>query len=157
LLLYQLNALRPIALPDGAAHAATLEHLDLLCAWRRAFEDELGMSTHESSADVRRRVMAQTEFIWGAGAPVAIAAYRKVFRTGARIIGVYVPPAHRRRGYASAVVHAVTRHVQQLGFSDVFLFTDADNVAPNAVYTRLGFEPLGEFADYRFAVAQPSA
>ena len=138
----------------GVAKIATMKDLDLLWNWERAFAEELQLPTPDGQAEIAHKIATKTTFVWHSDTPVATAGFRHITDTCARIIGVYVPPEQRRRGYASAVVHAVTKHVLGLGLSNVFLFTDAGDEAPNIVYTRLGYVRVGEYADYRFGDTQ---
>lgn len=153
LLFYKLCALLSPEATAGHAHLATQDDVDLLRNWERAFADELDLPTPEDKAEIENRIATKTSFVWRTSSPVATAGFRHITGTCARIIGVYVPPEQRRRGYASAVVHAVTRHALDLGLRNVFLFTDAEDEAPNIVYTRLGYVRVGEYTDYRFGDA----
>lgn len=59
----------------------------------------------------------------------------------ARIGPVFTPKEHRGRGYASAAVAEVSRHLLSEG-SRVTLFTDQANPTSNRIYQSLGFEPV---------------
>jgi predicted GNAT family acetyltransferase len=69
-------------------------------------------------------------------------------RGGAKIAPVYTPPGDRRHGFGSAVTVAAIESARRLGATEITLFTDADYPASNAVYRGLGFEVIGEFAEY---------
>jgi ribosomal protein S18 acetylase RimI-like enzyme len=60
----------------------------------------------------------------------------------AQVEDVATHPAHRARGYASAVVLRAVREAEQSGHDFVFLVTADDNW-PKDLYARLGFAPLG--------------
>ena len=76
--------------------------------------------------------------------PVAHAGYRTTPIRSARIAPVYTPPAQRGRGYGSALVAALSRHLLAQGRSPVYLFADMANPTANGVYLRVGFRPAGE-------------
>jgi predicted GNAT family acetyltransferase len=59
---------------------------------------------------------------------------------------VYTPPAERRRGYAAAAVAEVSRRLLDQG-ARVCLFTDQANPTSNALYARLGYEPVVDMAN----------
>jgi GNAT superfamily N-acetyltransferase len=60
------------------------------------------------------------------------------------LAGVYVLPAHRHRGYGSALVAAVVHEAAAIGVERLYLYT------PDAAkfYARLGWSSLGD-AEYR--------
>ena len=60
------------------------------------------------------------------------------------LASVYVPPEHRKKGIASALVRAVEGKARELGYARLFLFTTS---AP-ALYAGLGWSAL-EQRDYR--------
>jgi len=124
--------------------------MDFLLKCQIAFNEELQLPASDDKTEVANRIAMQSTYIWNASGPVATAGFRIVTDACACIVSVYVAPEHRRRGYASALTHAVTEHAQRFGHSTVFLFTDAEDEAPNIVYTRLGYVRVGEYADYRF-------
>jgi GNAT superfamily N-acetyltransferase len=60
------------------------------------------------------------------------------------LASVYVPPAHRHRGIASALVSAVEAAARRIGYGRLYLFT----TSAAALYERLGWTAL-ERRDYR--------
>jgi N-acetylglutamate synthase-like GNAT family acetyltransferase len=60
------------------------------------------------------------------------------------LASVYVPPDHRKKGIASALVRAVEGKARELGYTRLYLFTTS---AP-ALYAGLGWRAL-ERRDYR--------
>ncbi|TAJ33224.1 MAG: GNAT family N-acetyltransferase [Reyranella sp.] len=60
------------------------------------------------------------------------------------LASVYVPPEHRKKGIASALVRAVEGKARELGYARLYLFTTS---AP-ALYAGLGWRAL-EQRDYR--------
>jgi hypothetical protein len=48
-------------------------------------------------------------FLWEQNGPVSLAGFTGPTPNGIRIGPVYTPPAHRRRGYASALVAALSQ------------------------------------------------
>lgn len=72
-----------------------------------------------------------------------------------RVDPVYTPARLRGRGYAGAVTFEASRAAQAAGATDVVLFTDPDNATSNALYRRLGYVHVGDFAGYRFSYGAP--
>ncbi|MDP1964939.1 MAG: GNAT family N-acetyltransferase [Reyranella sp.] len=60
------------------------------------------------------------------------------------LASVYVPPVHRKKGVASALVRTVEDAARRLGYTRLYLFT---STAPK-LYADLGWRPL-EQCDYR--------
>ncbi|KAF0105890.1 MAG: N-acetyltransferase GCN5 [Rhodospirillaceae bacterium] len=60
------------------------------------------------------------------------------------LASVYVPPEHRKKGIASALVRAVEEAARRIGYDRLYLFT---STAP-ALYAGLGWRAL-EQRDYR--------
>lgn len=67
-----------------------------------------------------------------------------------RVAPVYTPPALRGRGYAAAVTAEVSRAARAEGAEEVLLFTDLSNPTSNALYHRLGYRSVREFAVWEF-------
>lgn len=63
-----------------------------------------------------------------------------------RIGPVYTPPKERGRGYARALVAAVSRRRLTEGDSACCLFTDLANPVSNAIYPQVGYRPVGDYA-----------
>ncbi|MFE9851230.1 GNAT family N-acetyltransferase [Streptomyces sp. NPDC005576] len=85
------------------------------------------------------------------GTPVSMAAATSLIGGMVRIDPVYTPAHLRGRGYAGAVTVEASRAALDAGASDVVLFTDPDNPTSNALYRRIGYVHLADFAGYRFS------
>ena len=139
--MYRLAELRPPAQSAGEARAATEDDRDLVCAWLVRFQAEAAQNEPlEVSAVVARRLAAGELWLWSAeGAPVALAAHSAPAAGVARVGPVYTPPAHRRRGYGSAVTAWATGEALRAGAEHVVLYTDLANPTSNAIYQRIGY------------------
>jgi len=63
---------------------------------------------------------------------------------------VYTPPERRNRGYASALVAALSQHLLDAGWQFCVLFTDLANPISNSIYQRIGYRPVSDFDEYDF-------
>jgi predicted GNAT family acetyltransferase len=63
---------------------------------------------------------------------------------------VYTPADLRGRGYAGAVTAEVSSMARAVGAEEVLLFTDLANPTSNALYQRIGYRPVEDFAGYDF-------
>jgi predicted GNAT family acetyltransferase len=145
--------------PAGVAgHARSYRESDreLVLAWMDAFSDEaLGGSSVPLEAERwldRRLADPDSEILlWEDGSkPVSLAAAGTPTPNGLRIGPVYTPPERRRRGYAEAVTAEVTRRALARGRRFCFLFTDLANPTSNAIYQRIGYEPVCDVDQWAF-------
>jgi predicted GNAT family acetyltransferase len=88
--------------------------------------------------------------LWESAGEAAASAYVSTTEAGVARVGfVYTPPQHRRSGFASAVVAAVSRNVLESG-TRCILYAQLANPTSNALYRRLGYRPVGEIVRYSF-------
>ena len=64
-----------------------------------------------------------------------------------RVGFVYTPPDARGHGYASALVADISAEVLA-GGDRCILYTQLANPTSNAIYQRIGYKPLSDFAAY---------
>ncbi|MBX6351076.1 MAG: GNAT family N-acetyltransferase [Clostridia bacterium] len=141
--------------PGELRHAAP-EDGDLLVAWVAAFNAEaLGEGKDEGGAarvvDSFLRGCHRDLVIWWDGQPVSMAGYGGRTPNGIRVSAVYTPPDLRRRGYATACVAALSRYLLASGYRRCFLFTDLSNPTSNRIYKTIGYRPVCDVDEYRFA------
>jgi predicted GNAT family acetyltransferase len=77
--------------------------------------------------------------------PVSMAAINRRTPSSSCVAWVYTPPKHRKHGYASAIVAAISKRELDAGAAWCSLFTDAANPTSNRIYAELGYEPRCEF------------
>jgi GNAT superfamily N-acetyltransferase len=143
--LHRLAALvDPEPAPPGRAVVGGPEHRDVLVAWYEAFAAEIEEPQRDVRPQVDDRIAYGGAFLWlrDDGAPVSLAGRTRLVAGQARIAPVYTPPEHRGHGYAAGATAAATRGALEAGAREVLLFTDLANPTSNALYRRLGFEPL---------------
>jgi predicted GNAT family acetyltransferase len=164
----RLHEVREVLEPPpvaGALRPATVDDLDLVAPWFARFladaDEQAGRPRGSSPAEVldraslRRRLEAGTCWLWcdPGGRPVHVTAGGPPSLGVARIGPVYTPPADRGHGYASAAVAAVSRLL--LGEGDrVCLLTDQANPTSNALYARLGYQPVVDMAHLAVTVLE---
>jgi uncharacterized protein len=128
---------------------------DLAVRWIDAFVAEaLPASPPESTAEWLERRLADPEgeiVLWEDGEAVSLAAAGGPTPNGIRIGPVYTPPERRGRGYASALVAALTRAQLEHGRRFCFLFTDLANPTSNRIYQRVGYRPVTDVDQWTFA------
>src|ERR671932_2648937 len=84
-------------------------------------------------ANVQARLASASSgyHVWHDGRPVSLAGYSGPTPNGIRVGPVYTPPEHRRRGYASACVAALSQLLLDGSRRFCFLFTDLANPTSN--------------------------
>ena len=63
---------------------------------------------------------------------------------------MYTPPPLRGRGYATALVAALSQALLDDGRQRLFLITDLANPVSNAIYARIGFQPQSDLFHFDF-------
>jgi predicted GNAT family acetyltransferase len=145
--LYRLDAVLPGAAVPGVMRQCDLSDFALLCDWQHAFIRDANVreGAEDVAQQVTRRLQIGGGWLWEVdGMPVSHAAYRPTPIRSARIAPVYTPAEHRGRGYAAALVAALSRRLLADGRSPLYLFADASNPTANGVYRRVGFRKVGE-------------
>jgi predicted GNAT family acetyltransferase len=146
----QLHRLDDVVQPPAAAgemREANATDFDLLCTWQLAFLREANVreGADEIAKHVRRRIEIGGAWLWEAhGEPVSHAGCRPTPIRSARIAPVYTPREFRGRGYASALVAALSRRLLALGRAPLYLFADAANPTAGSLYRRIGFRYVGD-------------
>lgn len=141
------TVISPPSVP-GARRVAEPGDLDVATDWALALHAE---ALHEAVPRAAAAAAAEARIADGAlhlwevdGRAVASAASAGPTPNGIRVNHVYTPPALRGRGYASALVAALSRRLLDEGRAFVFLHTDLANPVSNRVYERVGYARVGE-------------
>lgn len=152
---HRLTAVRPLPAVPGRPRVAGADDAAWIVAAQLAFIDETGVSDPPADARVivPRRAAAGEYWLWERDGPVAYAGFADAAPGTARIAPVYTDTAFRRRGYATALVAALSRELLARGKAALFLATDVANRTANGIYARVGFEPICEQAHFSFSDA----
>jgi predicted GNAT family acetyltransferase len=152
---------RVIAVPStpGRFRQAQEAELEQLATWFEALWTETGsgLAGQTGMKVARHNFGAGWLFVWDHAGPVSMASAAGPTPNGIRVNGVYTPPEHRGRGYATACVAALSARLLAEGRRFCFLFTDAANPTSNAIYQRIGYAPVAEVQEYRFEQIPPDS
>jgi predicted GNAT family acetyltransferase len=147
--IYEMGELKEIETVEGNLRRAASADRDLMIRWVTAFHEEI----HEAASNVERvvdtRLLNGQLWIWECPAPASMAVSVKPVAGVTRIAGVYTPPENRRRGYAAACVHTLSRLELDAGRRCI-LYTDLGNPTSNSIYRRIGYRAVAEVLRYRF-------
>jgi uncharacterized protein len=154
--LFELRGVIPARGAGGAFRPAEPADAGVLAEWAHAFFEEIGdpRDREYAVAEVGRRTAAERLFVWCDSRPVSMAGWAGRTPHGARVNFVYTPPEFRGRGYASACVAALSRHLLGGGRRFCCLFTDLTNTTSNHIYQQIGYRPVRDFARYTFSRGQ---
>ena len=155
--IYRLSAIRAPRPVAGRYRMVAAADRDLVIDWTEGFmRDAFGeVDPVEVAADVDRWLArrGRTLYLWEDGDPRSLCGVGGQTPNGTRIGPVYTPPALRGRGYASALVAAVSQAELDAGRRFCFLFTDRANPTANHIYQAIGYEPIRDVDAYRFGKA----
>lgn len=152
--LHKLDRLNPdLPVATGTLRVVDPGERDLAVEWVLAFVREAlpDAPTSDIAEAVDRQLSRGTLYFWDDGAPVAMCADAGSSGSIARINTVYTPPALRKRGYATAAVAALTRHLLGGSCRYCCLYTDLANPTSNSVYRRIGYRPVCDLDQYKFS------
>ncbi len=150
-------ASRVVELPHapGSMREVSPDDIPVVLDWLGGFAAEaLGEAPHREEAEATyRRREADPDgawLIWDDDGPVSLAAYGNPTPTGTRVGPVYTPTEHRGRGYATSLVADLTAERLSTGLATCFLFTNLANPTSNAIYARIGYEPVADWDQWVF-------
>jgi predicted GNAT family acetyltransferase len=155
--IYRLTTVKPPRPVAGRMRLATRADSELISSWFRAFTIEAQPDPDDSIEHARAAagywIDGGALFVWEDGDLVSMAGASGRTPNGIRVSAVYTPPERRRRGYASALVAALSQAQLDSGRRFCFLFTDLANPTSNKIYQDIGYEPVSDVDEYRFARA----
>lgn len=155
--LYRLGTLTPPEpFPAGRGRVVGERDHEQRVRWCGEFVDTVGEVPAVDTASWAGSRFADRHFTFWVtpdGTPVSMAAVTPMVAGHVRVDPVYTPARLRGRGYGAAVTVEVSRAALAAGATDVVLFADPDNPTSNALYRRLGYVPVTEWAVYDFAAA----
>ena len=149
--LFRLVELTPPATVGGRLRPAEEADRPLLERWATAFSAETGdTGPFDAATVVERQLAGRRLWLWDDDGAVSMANASAVVAGASRVGPVYTPPQQRRRGYAAACVAGVSARMLAAGAEVCVLHTQLSNPTSNALYRRLGYEPVAEILIYRF-------
>ena len=156
--IYALTDVVPPAPVPGSMRLATVADRDHVLGWFRAFSEEvLHPGGNDDDARLQRSVDARLRSedagmaLWMLdGRPVSLAGFGGPTPNGVRIGPVYTPPELRGQGFGTAVTAAISQRLLEGGRRFCFLYTDLANPTSNAIYLRIGYEPVCDSREVAF-------
>ena len=136
------NPIEPHTWADGELHRCVEEDIDELVEFMDLFHRETGIDQQSSEAYRHKgeeAIRCGSHFLWrnAEGRNVSICCLRPSGDL-ASVGLVYTRKEYRRRHYAENMVYQVTKMAKDAGYVPM-LYTDADYVASNACYEKIGY------------------
>jgi predicted GNAT family acetyltransferase len=138
-------------MPAGRGRVLREQDLDQVMFWCGEFARAVGEDVSidaETWAGTRYADKRYSFWETPDGTPVSIAGLNPMIGGQIQVDIVYTPAHLRGRGYAGAVTAEVSRAALAEGAQDVVLFADLSNPTSNALYQRLGYRALTDWAVY---------
>ncbi len=132
---------------DGSFGLCTIEEKEELAEFMDLMNREIGFAQkdrREYIPDAEKAVADKRSYFWKNAEGKNVASCNFGVDGDLASIGlVFTRPEFRRRHYAENLVWEVSKIVKGMGFTPM-LYTDADYVASNACYEKIGFVRRGE-------------
>jgi predicted GNAT family acetyltransferase len=150
-MIYELVAVQPAAPCAGQMRLAVASDEALLVEWFRAFHEEVDIDAFGDMATLFRvKSQAGQLFVWETVGAVSMAGWAGKTADGVRIVYVYTPPGERGKGFASALVAALSQRLLDEGSPRCFLYTNAANPTSNKIYRSIGYSHVCDVSFYDF-------
>lgn len=149
---YRLDEVKPIPYGTGSLRAADPGDLGLVADWIHEFAVSIGenVSRDDAAAKASENIRSGSLYLWEDGRPVSMAKKTRPTRNGIVLSLVYTPPPYRNKGYASSCVASLSTLLLDEGYRFCSLYTDLSNPTSNAIYAKIGYNPVQDSAMYRF-------
>ena len=141
------NPICPETEADGGIYRCEMKDLEELVVFLDMFHREIGIDQkdiHGYRKDAEAFILSGNMYFWkdGLGNSVASCKYAPSGDM-ASINLVFTRPEYRRKHYAESLVYRITMKVKEAGYVPM-LYTDADYVASNACYEKIGYVLQGK-------------
>ena len=133
---------KPTVIADGSVHRCNVRDIDELVDILDLFHRETGVDQTDRNSyrlQAEAHINDGTTYFWKDGHGNSVASCKYVINGNLASINlVFTRPEFRRRHYAENLVYQVTKLVMDAGYTPM-LYTDADYIASNACYEKIGY------------------
>ena len=149
--IYQLTAVVEPKKPKGTFRPAEEKDVPILNEWIDGFHIDVFKGRKDvHKADAAELIRNADLYVWDDSGIVSMVNRTRPTRHGFVIAYVYTQKQFRNKGYATAAVSSLCRHILTSGKSFCSLFADLANPTSNSIYRKIGFKPIQDFYDYSF-------
>ena len=150
---YELRSVNEITAVSGNFRIAKAEDVGVITKFVQGFSNDLHdepVDTPDALSHAQQLIKHGMLYVWEDGEVVSMAASVRPTPNGMSVNLVYTPPEQRRKGYATALVAALSQHLLNEGCQFTTLFTDLANSTSNHIYQEIGYNKVAEFTEYAF-------
>jgi len=146
-LVYMLTKVKVNPKVSGKMKKAETKDLNFIIPWFNQFliealnENDLEVATKNANDKINN----QEVFVWEKEKPVSMTCIARPTKNGITINYVYTPEDLRGNGYGTKIVAELSEKMLKQGYQFCTLFTDMDFPTSNEIYSKIGYEPVGEF------------
>jgi predicted GNAT family acetyltransferase len=152
--LFQATRLNQIPSIGGSFRYAGRADQELVESWLQAFIDEVSLDRFDNLRErVGQMINLSNVGLWEDESCQSMAAVTRRSERGSHLSWVYTPREMRGKGFATACVAELCKRELENGKTYCTLFTDLANPTSNAIYQRVGFEPVCDSVDVAFQQA----
>jgi uncharacterized protein len=148
----RLHALTAVTLPSspapGMLRHALAPDVPVARAWMAGFIRDT-RARHVGADTAERLIEERRLYFWVDGEPRCMVGAVRDTPNTTGVSAVYTPPPFRKRGYASIAVATLSQKLLDAGRRSCFLYTDVANGVSNAVYRRIGYEPIDDVLEIK--------
>ena len=141
----------------GSVYTALERDTDTVVDFMEQFHTELKVDIEDRAAyreKAKKLIELGELFFWKDpdGEPAAMCAFQ-ASGDKAAVHEVYTLPSKRRNGYAENLIYKVTEKIISLGLTPL-LYTDADYIASNSCYVKVGYRLRGSLCTVGYGPAE---
>jgi GNAT superfamily N-acetyltransferase len=149
--IFSLEQVKSTSIPvGGTLQRAEAADLPLVAEWGAGFSRDTGIEDFDPLPYSEHLIRNGAVYLWQDHEFRSMAAAVGTTPNGTRVGYVYTPPSFRGRGYATATVTSLSRLLLDGRRRFCFLYADLANPTSNAIYQRIGYQPIAEVADIWF-------
>ncbi|MFP7479886.1 GNAT family N-acetyltransferase [Terribacillus saccharophilus] len=145
--IYQLDKVEDAGAARGVIRAAANDDFSLLRDWLIRFGKVTGenMTEERAAAVIGRLIEQKRMYVWSVDdIIVSMAGCSRESRNGIVINAVFTPEEQQRKGYAQALVAALSSKLLDEGKQFCCLFTNANDPGPNKLYQKIGYQRIAD-------------
>jgi len=153
-LVYAIDKIKFNPQIEGSLQKGSLNDIANLSQWMNQFLAEAfgELNLKEATETIKRKIDNAELYVWCKDEKVSMCCIARPTVNGITINYVFTPKQHRRKGYGTKLVAELSSLMLKQGYKFCTLFTDMNNPTSNKIYTKIGYEPLGEFRTIKFNV-----
>ena len=153
--IYELTKVNPDIRIIGKIRKAREQDLAFLPYWIEAFMTR----SPDAPAPVQPDIGLYSRYVTNGklfvleyeGTPVSIAGINRELPNVCAVASVYTPPYFRNKGFATSCVAQLSQRMLDKGFSKCSLYTNLANPTSNSIYQKIGYTPICDSLEIKFA------